>query len=547
MSGGRAAAIVMILALASSITGLWNGFAYDDVAIILKDQRIHALRDVLNVFTQPYWPPMSEHVGSLYRPFTSLGFALQWIVGGGSPLIFHITSIALYVAVCMVVFRLARQLFDEKAALIAGAIFAVHPLHVEAVANIVGQAELAAALLMSLGVSLYIDWRREGALGGRRAGLLCTMYGAAMLFKEHAVVMPALILAVELLPSPLGNNARRRAMQLLPVMVGMAVVGVAFVAVRTHFVGKITSGGFEASIFVGQSFPSRFLTMLNVIVEWIRLFIWPATLSADYSPSRINPATEFSPTMLPSVAVILAVITLGVWARKKYPSATFSLAWVVTTLLIPSNLIVVTGFVLAERALFSPSVGVSLLLGAVIAGALRRASQPAMRLATAAVAIAIVAGVARSATRNPVWKNNDALFRQTVEDAPTSWKAHEMLGELLVTQGKGEGILELNVGVRLGPAGDPLPAYLAAHRLDLVGRHEWAIPLYLKVITLVPANAGVRAEAAYCLAKTGRMKEAREIASRGLELSPGDVRLIGFMRYADSTALANVAIARHVD
>lgn len=529
--------LIAFLAFAASISGVRNGFAYDDVRVIVEDSRLHQLSDAWHAFGQTYWLP--KYGGSLFRPLTSFGFALQWALGHGSPLPFHVVSIGLYVAICVAVFRLAKQLFNENAAVIGAAIFAVHPLHVEAVANIVGQAELGAALFVVLGLSLYIGWWRAGALGYRRMAMICGLYACALMFKEHAVVMPALIVALELLPSKFEENRKLRLKRLWPLLTAMGLVGLAFIAVRAHIIGQLSGGGDQASVFVGQGFDARFLTMLRVVLEWIRLFVWPATLSADYSPPRISTATEFDPVMVPAVAVILGACAIGVWLWRRIPAATFSFSWLAITLLIPSNLIVVTGFVLAERSLFLPSVGVSLLLGVGVAMMLRAASQSARQLAVAAVCLVIVAGVARSSYRNPIWKSNETLFRQTVEDVPASWKAHVMLGELLVNQGKGEGILEMTLAVRLSPKNDIYARYLTAHRLDLAKQREAALPFYRQAIALAPANAGIRAEAAYCLVKTGRMTEALQIANDGLKLSPGDVRLMGFLAFADGSGPEN--------
>ncbi|MGZ5494695.1 MAG: hypothetical protein ACXWHG_13910, partial [Thermoanaerobaculia bacterium] len=75
------------LAIAASITSVTNGFAYDDVHIILENGRAHSLARAWEFFAASYWPP--ERGGDLYRPFTMLGFATQWALGGGSPLAFH--------------------------------------------------------------------------------------------------------------------------------------------------------------------------------------------------------------------------------------------------------------------------------------------------------------------------------------------------------------------------------------------------------------------------------------------------------------------------
>lgn len=524
--------IVVALAVAASLSGITNGFAFDDVRAVADDSRIHSLPALWHVFTETYWLP--KYGASLYRPLTSLAFGLQWAIGHGSPLPFHIVSVLAYAAVSAAVFGLAKQLFDLKTALIGAAIFAVHPLHVEAVANVVGQAELGAALLVVVAVSKYLKWSRAGGVGLREIAALSAMYAAALMFKEHAIVLPALFCAVELLPSPAGQAVGQRIRRLSPTLVSMALVGIAFVLVRTAVIGRVSGAGEEASFFVGQSYGVRVLTMLPVVMEWIRLFAWPGSLSADYSSPRIDIQTSFHPSMLPALAVVIGSIAIVIHLRKESPPLVFAFTWAAITLLIPSNLIVMTGFVLAERALFLPSVGVALLIGAAISEGLTHASFPARRALVGAVALILVAGVVRSSYRNPVWKNNETLFRQTAEDIPYSWKAHVMLGEHLALQGKGEGLLELRLGARLAAKNDVQVLYLVARRFHLAGQQAEALPYYADAMALAPDNPWIREDAAYCLAQLGKMSDAIAIANEGLRRKPGDVRLVKFMKFADS-------------
>ena len=531
--------LVALLAVAASVTGIRNDFAYDDVRAIVEDTRFHSLQNIWQVFNHTYWLP--KYGGSLYRPLTSFGFVLQWLIGGGSPMPFHVVSIALYAAVCVYVFRLARQLFDPTTALLGAALFAVHPVHVEAVANVVGQAELGAALLVVVAVSQYIRWTRSNGIGYRQITSLCAMYAGALMFKENAIVLPALLCAAELLPSATNQTVADRARRLWPLLVSMAVVGAGFVILRTLVIGSVMGAGDEAGVFVGQPVSVRVFTMLPVVLEWIRLFVWPASLSADYSSPRIDISTSFSATMIPAVAVIIGAFAIALRTRKMHPAVAFAFAWSVIALLIPSNLIVVTGFVLAERAMFLPSVGVTILLGAAIMAIIRHASPSMQRTVVVAASLIIVAGIARSSYRNPVWRDNETLFRQTAEDVPYSWKSHVMLGELLISQGKGEGILEMSLGVKLSPKNDVEVRYLTARRIHLARQQAVALPFYYEALALDPTNAQIREDAAYCLAQLGRMDEAVAVAKAGLLTKPNDPRLTAFVRFADSTKTAKAS------
>ena len=96
---------VVLLAVTASLSGLQNGFALDDVHIIVENNRVHALSEVWRMFGQTYWPP--DEGASLYRPLTIIAFAVQWALGHGSPFPFHLTNIVLYALVAVALFRLA--------------------------------------------------------------------------------------------------------------------------------------------------------------------------------------------------------------------------------------------------------------------------------------------------------------------------------------------------------------------------------------------------------------------------------------------------------
>src|ERR1043165_2384872 len=105
-----------------------------------SDERVQDLSRVQTILTAPYWPLPGPQ--DLYRPLTSLFHALQFIVGDGSPMVFRVVSYSLYALASVAVFFLARQLTSSRPSLVAALVFAAHPVHVEAVALAVGQAEL---------------------------------------------------------------------------------------------------------------------------------------------------------------------------------------------------------------------------------------------------------------------------------------------------------------------------------------------------------------------------------------------------------------------
>src|SRR5688572_11976478 len=133
------ALMIGALALAAAYSSLGNGFAYDDVYILEKAGR-HSMAGWWRDFASTYWPVSMG--GDGYRPLTVIAFRAEWVLGGGKPLLFHGVNVALHVATAIAVFALATTLLPFAAAFVAAALYAVHPVHVEAIANVVGQSEL---------------------------------------------------------------------------------------------------------------------------------------------------------------------------------------------------------------------------------------------------------------------------------------------------------------------------------------------------------------------------------------------------------------------
>src|SRR5690606_29123300 len=193
------AGVACVLAVASGLTSLGNGFALDDVHIIQNNTAVHAL-DLGTLWGGPYWP--KGEALSLYRPLTTTLFAVQWAAGDGNPFVFHATSVLLHAVATLLVFLLLARLLPRTTAgsygALAGAsVFAVHPVHVEAVANVVGQAELLAAIALLAACAVWIGRDPDAAVSPRGIAAVAVLYIVGMLSKEHAIVLPALLVAVD--------------------------------------------------------------------------------------------------------------------------------------------------------------------------------------------------------------------------------------------------------------------------------------------------------------------------------------------------------------
>jgi hypothetical protein len=389
---------------------LWNGFAVDDVPIILHNPLVANLSGVWRAFAAPYWPP--DLGGHMYRPLVIAGFALDRVLG--SPAWFHAVNLAWHAAASVAVAALARRWTDWTGALAAGLLFAVHPVHVEAVANVVGRAELMAALFTL--VAVY------AALVHQSVAWSAAALAFGLLSKENAAVAPALIVWGWLLG--LARPDRRR---MAWFVASWVIVGGAYAAaravVRHPFVGYQSI----APMFVGESGLTVRLTAVSAFTDVLRLLIFPLTLRVDYSPQERTVVTtpldwQFAAGLVCAVAWVGALVV----ARKRGRTLeAFGLGWTAIALLPVANLLYPAGFYLAERTLYLPSAGLVLAVAAWLARLPREQLRPV-------VAALVLLGGIRSAVRVSVWRDDAHVTRSILHDSPRSYVGHKrMIGLFL--------------------------------------------------------------------------------------------------------------------
>jgi len=510
-------ALAALIGVAASIAGLRNQYAQDDTAIILQNGAVHSWHGIGALFTSPYWPP--PFLAALYRPLASVSFVLQWMVGDGSPLAFRIVSYLLYAATCVAVFSLARIALPIAVAFGVAALFAAHPVHVEAVAMAVNQSELWVGLICCIAVIRYVRARAAGSpVSPGNQAILVGLYIAGCLFKETALVLPGLLVAAEALLVRTGGSIRTRIALGRPLLLWMMLVAVAFLWVRIQVLSGNLLGTPIAEGMIGLTRGERALTMLAVVPEWVRLLGWPARLSADYSPGEIVGQTAWGPMQTLGVLILLAAVAAAVAAWRRAPAISFGLAWCAIGLFPVHNVFVPTGIMLAERTLFLPSIGAMIALGGVMAPVLSSVRVPLRRVIGLTAAVLIAVGVYRSNLRHGIWLDQFTLWYRTANvDAPKSFRAHEALAESYFKIGvERMSETEQRLAIRYAPVQLTRPRSEYADRLRSRGFTWPAIDLYKAVLQVSPDHMLARASLIACLLDQGAYRQAGFHARLGI-------------------------------
>jgi Flp pilus assembly protein TadD len=538
-SGGvvlaHARSTVAVAALAVYANTFGNGPVLDDGWVIFENSLIKSLSNIPRIFHEPYNVALSGANGGLYRPVTLLTYALNYAIGGSSVAGYHLVNIALHVLCSLAVLELARLFAGESRAgpaapLLAALLFAVHPVHVEAVTAMVGRAELLAAL-GSLSC-LYLTCTRRRSWWRLPAALVVLALG--VLSKENAAVTPVLWFLVAialpsaaLLPARPGfraDDGRRALAQTSAIAAAMACATAAYFVLRPE---AGPAGG--ARWFDGQPRGVIFNTMTRALAEYLQLLVLPYPLGVDFYYSNKIPFTHsFTLACVAATAAWIAVLAFGVVLLRRAPVIGLGILWIFVALLPVLNIVPI-GVLMAERLLYLPSVGFCIAAGAGAAMLVDRAPAQRRLLSTggaalALMAIAAVAFAARTWTRNTDWRDALTLWEAELRKEPQDVVVNNNLAVEYTSRGELAKARErLEVALRTNPF------YWRAHVNMGIVAHKLhddaaAIRSLEEAHRLDPSAASPDFFMAQVLADQGDPSRAADYLARAERADPFDAR-----------------------
>ena len=521
MPSTRAYAAVLGVALAASVTSVANGFVFDDVRVVQQDARIHSLRRLPELLTGPYWS--RDYANSAYRPATSVSLALDWAAGGGAPAVFHATNVLLHLVVTGLVLALASLVLAPAGALVAALWFAVQPVHVEVVGNVVGCAELLAAAGYLAAVLAYVavgDGGADQLRGKRTAGLvLVVLAGAAVAFgaKEHALTLPAVLILADLWRAhSRGEAALRRLRRNGLVLAGVLALALGYLAARAHAVGG--GGAFATGVAApgleGLGPWGRTLVMAPAALVWLRWLVFPLRLSADYLPNAFVPRAALGLPQVAGFAAVAALAWAALAARRRAPGVTVGIAWLLVTAAVAANIVFPTGVILGERLAYLPSVGAAVALGAAWQ------LLPPGRLLWPVTAAVLALLAVRTLARIPVWHDQRRFLAALVADAPDSYRTHWGLGAEAFKRGAfAEGEREMQTAIRINPADAELVQELGERYLE-AGLFLPAARYFEASYGLDSTRSDAAVRATFAWLKAGRPDSAAAVGAAALAREP---------------------------
>jgi hypothetical protein len=581
-AGWRAETLSALVALLCYVNTLPNDYCYDDNAIVRFNKDVNEPGRWLAIWTTDYWSELE--VGSpsrdlLYRPVAVTSFRLVRVIAGDSPLYHHLINMLLHGLISVLVVRLCRLVGgSDRASLAAGVFFAVMPIHVEAVAAVVGRADL----LATLGIMLALLCHRrlmcasaspQAMLWGAAASLAAL---GAMGAKESGVCVVMVLPLFDAFwcrrsgpaDDRLGSRShtddrrsrvgiahhlhcRGRGWWAVPtlraayVLIPLAV----YVPLRYHALeGRLhQSAVLTKTVNVLVDAPP-WQHALGVVQLWGMYWaktIYPKILCVSYSINAIRLATDpLDPHVLLGMAVTGLLISASIVAwRKGKRSVALLLTATVITYAPTANAVILIRVFFAERIWYLPSVWVAILAG-LAAAELRRS------LTFYVVAALIVGGMSvRCWDRAGEWRNNGALHAAAYRDLPDSVCALHLYGQWLAQHGYYEDGVAL-----LGRAIEIDPGYTDAHRslgaAHLQAKNFVAALRHAQIANMQVPNhpptieALKRARGALLAGHQAELEHLRQEA----DTNPGEVNAqLALVRKLRELALTEQALARLIE
>jgi tetratricopeptide (TPR) repeat protein len=513
----RSASLALLAAIAACgvyLNSVGGDFVWDDRQLIIDDHAIKSWSSLGDILSHDFFDRCEDDLPyGYYRPVCTLTYLSDFSLWGLRPYGYHLTNVLLHAANSFMVVSILLWLgWGRLASLLAGLLFAVHPIHTENVAWIAGRTDLLAFFFCALALLLHLAAARHGGDDGhgpRRRVLLALAafaFALGILAKEMGVVLIGWIVAIHAIAYR--NRWRevfRASVPYLAVLVGVAAWRFAII--------DISLPGVPAE----HSFGAVVLTAAPTIARYLGWMVLPLDQSAYVQNPYVDSLSDAR--LWAAIAMLGALAVLYRLCARRSRRACLAAAMLAIAFVPILNIVRVAGpadmgAVMAERFLYFPSFPFLALVGLGMAAALENAVRgPVVRWALIAVPVGLLSFA--TVSRNRVWRDELTFLTATLRDSPN---ASLLWGNLANYHLRTGNLEEAAAAIDRAAEGDPESyAVLSSRALWYVmsDRRSEAIPLQETIVRKAGrGRVAALNNLAYLYRTTGREEDAREILER---------------------------------
>jgi Flp pilus assembly protein TadD len=502
--GGALLAVALLAAYANHFH---NSFHFDDAHTIENNAAIRELRNI-PLFFRDSTTFSALPSNQSYRPLVSTLLAIDYQLGGGNPLPFHLSIFALFIALVLALALVIDRLIENVwIAFAAAALYGLHPANADTVNYIIASAEIISTLGILGSFVLYFEFPKL-----RRYDLFVLPAALAILAKPPAAIFVVLF-AVYLFTFPNTESRLRRVARIAEIFIVCALV--------LFFVQRMTPQTWVAGARDAHNY---LITQAYVALLYFKTFFWPTDLSADYD---LNPLTSISdPRFWTGLIFVVLLLTMSILCARsrRLRVIGFGLLWFLIALL-PTSLFPLAE-VMNDHRTFLPYIGLVIAVGGlmVLLFQTRIAGIRSARIAFSLV-ILLILSVNAYATfqRNKVWRTEETLWRDVTIKSPQNSRGLMNYGNTLMAKGDYAGALDyFHRALVLAPQYSVLFINLAIAE-DATNQRTLAEQHFKEAMRLAPGSPDSYTFYARYLLAHSHVQEADTLVRSALSLSPTDV------------------------
>src|SRR5438477_1290400 len=501
----------LLLALLLAVTTIlayqpaWHGgFIWDDDAYITNNELLTAPDGLRRIW-------FSLDSPSQYFPLVYTMFRFEHSWWGLNPTGYHVVNILLHIANALLLWGLLARL-RVPGAWVAGAIFALHPVHVESVAWITERKNVLMGFFFLLTIRAWVEFVDEQTKHRWFFYVLAlVLYALALFSKTTACTLPAALLLIFWLQGQRINQ--RRLLQLVPFVV--LALGMGLLTVWWERYHQGTHGPMFAI-----SPLERLLIASRAIWFYLGRLFWPSNLTFIY------PRWHIAPSNLLNYAPFLGIGGLGaaIYLTRRYLGRGVETAM----LFLGATLGPVLGFIMlytfrytfvADHYQYLASIGPIALVCAGVATVARSYNQ-SRHLIFGTLACLIAALTALTWRQSAMYADIESLWRTTIAKNPDCWMAHNNLGTVLLQKGQvDDAMAHYQQTLQMAP--DYADAdYNLGNALLQKGEIVAALTHYQKAVSVIPKDPDIQVGLGNALWQKGKAEEAIDHYRKALELRP---------------------------
>jgi protein O-mannosyl-transferase len=398
---------------------LQNEFVFDDESVIVNNSALADLSNIPKYFIGS--EGFHKVIGKYYRPIVSTSYTIDYALWGLKPGGFHFTNILIHLIATLLLFNILLHLFGKikygvLVSFIGAMIFAVHPIHTEAVSWVSGRTDSMVTLFFFASFLYYLKFSGiifnygtgkskniiEGSDRKRFLFLSLIFYVLGLLSKEMIVTMPVIIILFDAVYRKLPVTSLKKNIPVYGMFIGITIL---FIIVR-QFILKDIPDRDTYLYFYGKDGMTAFATMLKTIPVYFKLLFFPAGLLYHYNGTMADAASLLDMKVLMSVIFILIMAGLAVIFYKKDSIFSFCILFFFVTLLPVLNIVPTMNF-MAERFLYMTSFALSIFTCFILIKFINDKNKNAL---FSVFAVIIIAFAYLTFERNKDWKDNDTLY-----------------------------------------------------------------------------------------------------------------------------------------